>query len=220
MCRDLPWRSHHRGIHCSGVTEVAALDSAKAKGAATAGFHPMQMFANAEIALKTLPGCVVGIEADPPVRAELEAIAKAIGCVPFTVPPGVRPIYHASMYYVGPFLIALLNEGAVRRDSRPRCEQHDRGLGIARKLKPRGALQAKGHRAAVGLGVTEEGRRCAFAQRDRATSCAVGLRSRCWRRRGRSVWKRAPGGARLSRGALRRRGPAGGLRRVTELSDC
>jgi predicted short-subunit dehydrogenase-like oxidoreductase (DUF2520 family) len=112
MCRDLPWRPHHRVIHCSGVTELAALDAAKAKGAATGGFHPMQMFANPEVALSTLPGCIVGIEAGPPLQIELEAMAKAMGCVPFTVAPGVRPIYHASTYYVGPFLIALLNEGA------------------------------------------------------------------------------------------------------------
>lgn len=112
MCSDLPWRPQHRVIHCSGVTEVAALDSAKAKGAATGGFHPMQMFANPEVALKTLPGCIVGIEAQPPLQIELDAMAKAMGCIPFTVAPGVRPIYHASTYYVGPFLIALLNEGA------------------------------------------------------------------------------------------------------------
>ncbi|MDY6945710.1 MAG: DUF2520 domain-containing protein [Pseudomonadota bacterium] len=112
VCRDLPWHARHRVIHCSGVTEVAALDPARAKGAATAGFHPMQMFANPEVALRTLPGCIVGIEADPPFDAELRALAEAIGCVPFTVAPGVRPIYHASTYYVGPFLIALLNESA------------------------------------------------------------------------------------------------------------
>jgi predicted short-subunit dehydrogenase-like oxidoreductase (DUF2520 family) len=111
VCRDLPWQPHHRVIHCSGVTEVAALDAAKAKGAATGGFHPMQMFANPDVALKTLPGCLVGIEADQPLQTELETIAKRMGCVPFPLPPGVRPLYHASTYYVGPFLIALLEEG-------------------------------------------------------------------------------------------------------------
>lgn len=112
VCGDLPWRASHRVIHCSGVTEVAALDAAKMAGAATGGFHPMQMFANPEVALKTLPGCIVGIEADQPLQAELQAIAQRIGCVPFMLAPGIRPLYHASIYYAGPFLIALLDESA------------------------------------------------------------------------------------------------------------
>jgi predicted short-subunit dehydrogenase-like oxidoreductase (DUF2520 family) len=110
VCHGLPWHAYHRVIHCSGVTEVAALDAAKAEGAATGGFHPMQMFANPDVALKTLPGCLVGIEAEQPLQSELAAIAHRIGCVPYVLLPGVRPIYHASTYYVGPFLIALLNE--------------------------------------------------------------------------------------------------------------
>jgi predicted short-subunit dehydrogenase-like oxidoreductase (DUF2520 family) len=69
-CRALPWQPHHRVIHCSGVTEVAALDPAKAKGAATGGFHPIQMFASPQVALETLPGCTVGIEADPALQSE------------------------------------------------------------------------------------------------------------------------------------------------------
>jgi predicted short-subunit dehydrogenase-like oxidoreductase (DUF2520 family) len=36
-----------------------------------------------------------------------------IGCTPVPVPPGDRALYHASAYYVGPFLMALLAEGAT-----------------------------------------------------------------------------------------------------------
>ncbi|MEI8298838.1 MAG: DUF2520 domain-containing protein [Pseudomonadota bacterium] len=110
VCDALPWRSHHRVIHCSGVTDISALDSAKAESAATGGFHPIQMFANPNVALETLPGCTIGIEADQPLQTELESIAKLLGCVPFALAPGMRPLYHASTYYVGPFLIALLDE--------------------------------------------------------------------------------------------------------------
>jgi predicted short-subunit dehydrogenase-like oxidoreductase (DUF2520 family) len=38
-------------------------------------------------------------------------LATSIGCEPFSLSAGVRPLYHASAYYVGPFLIALLKEG-------------------------------------------------------------------------------------------------------------
>jgi predicted short-subunit dehydrogenase-like oxidoreductase (DUF2520 family) len=111
ICRDLRWRTHHRVVHCSGATEVTALDAARSAGAATGGFHPMQMFANPDVALQGLRGCTVGIEAEPGFRADLAALANLIGCRPLTLPAGVRPLYHASAYYVGPFLIALLKEG-------------------------------------------------------------------------------------------------------------
>lgn len=112
VCASLAWKEGQVVLHCSGATEVSALASAKAAGALVGGFHPMQMFANPDVALAGLPGCTVGIEADAPLRGMLEALARAIGCVPFALPAGVRPLYHASAYYVGPFLIALLQEGA------------------------------------------------------------------------------------------------------------
>ena len=111
VCRDLRWEARHRVVHCSGATELTALDHAKSAGALTGGFHPMQMFANPDVALEGLRGCTVGIEAEPDFRRDLELLATSIGCEPLALPPGVRALYHASAYYVGPFLIALLKEG-------------------------------------------------------------------------------------------------------------
>jgi predicted short-subunit dehydrogenase-like oxidoreductase (DUF2520 family) len=111
VCRGLRWEPRHRVVHCSGATELAALDHAKFAGALTGGFHPMQMFASPDVALEGLRGCIVGIEAEPDFRRELELLATSIGCEPFSLSAGVRPLYHASAYYVGPFLIALLKEG-------------------------------------------------------------------------------------------------------------
>jgi len=111
VCQDLRWEGRHRVVHCSGATELTALEHARSAGAAIGGFHPMQMFANPDVALEGLRGCTVGIEAEPDFRRDLEALAKRIGCEPLALPPGVRPLYHASAYYVGPFLIALLKEG-------------------------------------------------------------------------------------------------------------
>ncbi|MCC8981723.1 Rossmann-like and DUF2520 domain-containing protein [Bradyrhizobium acaciae] len=111
VCRDLRWQPRHRVVHCSGATELAALDHAKSAGAATGGFHPMQMFANPDVALEGLRGCTVGIEAEGDFRRDLEWLAIRIGCEPLALPAGVRALYHASAYYVGPFLIALLKEG-------------------------------------------------------------------------------------------------------------
>jgi predicted short-subunit dehydrogenase-like oxidoreductase (DUF2520 family) len=103
----------HKVVHCSGATEVLALAAARRAGAAIGGFHPLQMFTNPAVALKGLPGCTVGIEADAPLYESLNQLALDIGCTPVGVPAGDRALYHASAYYVGPFLIALLAEGAA-----------------------------------------------------------------------------------------------------------
>ena len=112
-CASLRWRPGQRVVHCSGATEVAALEAARQAGVLTGGFHPVQTFTDPSVALRTLPGCAVGIEAaDAGLRAELEALAVALGLRAIVLPPGARAAYHASANYVGPFLIALLREAS------------------------------------------------------------------------------------------------------------
>lgn len=113
VTQSLQWSPRHRVVHCSGATELTALRKARQDGAQTGGFHPLQMFANPEVALHGLPGCTVGIAADGGFAGELDDIAARLGCVAFRVPEDSRALYHASAYYVGPFLIALLREAAL-----------------------------------------------------------------------------------------------------------
>lgn len=113
VAQSLQWSPRHKVVHCSGATALVALRKAQYDGAKTGGFHPLQMFANPEVALRGLPGCTVGIAADGGFAAELEEIATRLGCVPFQVPEHSRALYHASAYYVGPFLIALLREASL-----------------------------------------------------------------------------------------------------------
>ncbi|MCC7123303.1 MAG: DUF2520 domain-containing protein [Acidobacteria bacterium] len=113
VCARLSWRSDVVAVHCSGATELRALDAAREAGADVAGFHPLQMFANPEVALAGLAGCTVGIEASGDSRRTLDDLAAAIGLVPLHVPAGARARYHASAYYVGPFAIALWQEAAA-----------------------------------------------------------------------------------------------------------
>ncbi|EJL82526.1 hypothetical protein PMI15_03134 [Polaromonas sp. CF318] len=113
VAQSLQWSPRHRVVHCSGATGLAALSKAMREGARTGGFHPLQMFANPEVALQGLPGCTVGIAADGDFAAELGDVATRLGCIPFRVPEGSRALYHASAYYVGPFLIALLREASL-----------------------------------------------------------------------------------------------------------
>ncbi|MBO4222304.1 Rossmann-like and DUF2520 domain-containing protein [Bradyrhizobium neotropicale] len=122
----IAWQSHHKVVHCSGATDIEALAKAKSDGATIGGFHPLQMFTDPAVALRGLPGVTVGVEAAEPAFLEtLKRLAGDIGCTTVEVPRGQRAIYHASVYYVGPFFIALLSEavsiwksfGASERDA-------------------------------------------------------------------------------------------------------
>src|SRR5687768_469038 len=59
--QSLDWEPRQSVIHCSGATELSALTAAAKRGAATGGFHPLQTFTNTEAAMRSLPGCTVGI---------------------------------------------------------------------------------------------------------------------------------------------------------------
>lgn len=112
-CRSVRWRRGQFVVHCSGATPLDALASASDAGAIVGGFHPLQMFADPDVALRSLPGCATGIEAAEPLATMLRQLAERIGCRPFTLPPGVRARYHASATYIGPFVIAVLREAAI-----------------------------------------------------------------------------------------------------------
>jgi predicted short-subunit dehydrogenase-like oxidoreductase (DUF2520 family) len=113
VCDAVRWRAESAVVHCSGATEVDALASAKASGAQVGAFHPMQMFANPDVALSTLPGCTITIDAPAPLARDLESIVRRIGCRPVHLPSGQRALYHASANYVGPFVIALMQEAVA-----------------------------------------------------------------------------------------------------------
>jgi len=106
------WREGMAVVHCSGATEVAALAPAAKQGARTGGFHPLQFFADPEVALAGLPGCSIGIEAEEPLRSQLEALAAALHCRALHLPSGCRARYHAGAHYAGGFVFALLQEAA------------------------------------------------------------------------------------------------------------
>ena len=110
VCGSVEWRPGQAVVHCSGARELDALAPARAAGALIGSFHAMQMFATPAAALETLPGCTIAVDGDPPLAELLDRAARRLGCRPIRLPAGRRAIYHASAYYVGPFLIALMQE--------------------------------------------------------------------------------------------------------------
>lgn len=109
----LHWRPGMAAVHCSGVTDVAALDHAAGQGAMTGGFHPMQTFGDPAAAVRSLPGCTITIEAPEPLNAALVAIAQRLECRINRLPPGMRGRYHAAAGYTSQFINALFAEAAT-----------------------------------------------------------------------------------------------------------
>ena len=99
-------------MHCSGVTEVSALDKAAADGAMIGGFHPMQTFGDPLAAAHSLPGCTITIEAQEPLDATLVALADRLECAVNRLPPGMRGRYHAAAGYTSQFINVLFSEAA------------------------------------------------------------------------------------------------------------
>lgn len=107
------WRDGVAAVHCSGVTEVAALDAARQQGALVGGFHPMQTFGDPEVAMRSLPGCTVTIEAAEPLDANLVLLAERLQCRINRLPPGMRARYHVAAGYVSQFVNVLFDEAAA-----------------------------------------------------------------------------------------------------------
>lgn len=106
------WRPGMAVVHCSGVTEVAALGVAAAAGAQVGGFHPMQTFGDPHVAMRSLAGCTITIEAEEPLNGVLEAMAGRLQCRVNRLPPGMRARYHAAAGYTSQFVNVLFAEAA------------------------------------------------------------------------------------------------------------
>ena len=112
LAATLPWRAGQTVLHLSGATPLEALAPARAAGASVAGFHPLQLFADPDVAEAALPGSRVAleVEGDPAVAPALDALARALGLRPLHLPPGRRALYHAAAGYAASFLLPALAE--------------------------------------------------------------------------------------------------------------
>ena len=108
VAASLRWRAGQAVVHCSGATEVSALDAAAHAGAMTGGFHPLLGFSG--IGETPLAGATVTVEAEPPLLRTLGEMLAALGCTLNRLPPGKRALYHASAGYGAGFIHVLMAE--------------------------------------------------------------------------------------------------------------
>ena len=110
VAASLPWRAGQSVVHCSGATELSALDAAATRGAQVGGFHPLQIFSDPERAADLIAGSSVVIEAEPPLRQCLLDLAELLRMKPMTLPPGARAAYHGAANFAASFLLSMLDE--------------------------------------------------------------------------------------------------------------
>ena len=107
----ISWKKGQAAVHCSGAAELSVLDAAARQGALTGGFHPLQMFADPEVAAQGLARCAIAVEAQDWLERDLNEMVKRLGATPLRIPPGGRAAYHAAAHYAAAFLCASINEG-------------------------------------------------------------------------------------------------------------
>jgi predicted short-subunit dehydrogenase-like oxidoreductase (DUF2520 family) len=109
----VPWCAGTVVLHCSGGTDIGVLAPAAAAGALTGGFHPLQNFADPDVALEMLEECMVAVEGEGRVALLLEHFAALLGMAPIRLPPGARARYHAGANYAASFLLSVLAEAVT-----------------------------------------------------------------------------------------------------------
>lgn len=87
------------------------LQSAADAGAAIGGFHPLVMFADPEVAARSIAGAAIGIEAEEPLASRLRRMVAALGARELLIPPGARAAYHGAAHFAAGFVGALVAEG-------------------------------------------------------------------------------------------------------------
>lgn len=112
VASSLPWREDQGVVHCSGALSSEALDAARKGGALPGCLHPLQTFASRDQDGERLRGVTFGIEGDERLCEWLAQIARRLGGVPVRIPPGVRPLYHASAVMACGYITTLLYSAA------------------------------------------------------------------------------------------------------------
>jgi predicted short-subunit dehydrogenase-like oxidoreductase (DUF2520 family) len=129
VCRSLRW-GKQSAVHCSGAAELSVLDGAKSRG----GFHPLVMFADPEVAARSMRGAAIAVEAGEPLASKLQAMVRALGARLLVIPPGARAAYHAGAHFAAAFMCASLAQGVeiYERIGIPRADALTALLGLLR----------------------------------------------------------------------------------------
>ncbi len=99
----------HYFFHTSGSIASSILEPLHMKGAEIASIHPLQVFANPDKALETLPGIYYAIEGtDRAMTWAIQLVDKLQGKL-LLIPTGRKPLYHAASVFAANYLVVLVH---------------------------------------------------------------------------------------------------------------
>lgn len=94
-------------FHTSGVLEAEVLEPIREKGGIIGSIHPLQTFADRDNGWKALPGSWFALDGDEAARRQGEELVQALCGKAFSLPPGMKPLYHAAACIAANFLVTL-----------------------------------------------------------------------------------------------------------------
>jgi predicted short-subunit dehydrogenase-like oxidoreductase (DUF2520 family) len=98
-------------VHLSGAQDRSALRPLVQQASLRTGvFHPLQTFRRGPEAVQNVAGTYFGIDADGPVREQLEQLARDLHGHPFDLTGVDRALYHAAAVFAANYPITLLAE--------------------------------------------------------------------------------------------------------------
>ncbi len=104
-------------IHMSGAQSAEILDKARDFGARVLSVHPLQAFANLEMAIQNLPGSVFSIEGDKDAYETAVNIVETLGGEYFFIDSKAKPLYNAGACVVSNYLVTLIDLGVKMLES-------------------------------------------------------------------------------------------------------
>ncbi len=101
----------------SGAQSSEILDKARHLGARVLSLHPLQSFANLEMAIENIPGSIFSIEGDQDTyEVGIDMVEKLEGEY-FFITREAKPLYHAGACVVSNYLVTLINLGIKLMES-------------------------------------------------------------------------------------------------------
>jgi predicted short-subunit dehydrogenase-like oxidoreductase (DUF2520 family) len=105
---EVKWHSGQAVVHCSGADSAAILATAESVGAHTGSIHPLQTFANAEQALRNIPGSTFALEAGEPLLNQLKDIVNVLEGHYIEISAEDRVLYHAAAVMASNYTVTLV----------------------------------------------------------------------------------------------------------------
>lgn len=95
-------------VHCSGATELTALQPLIDRGTEAGCLHPAFPFSDVDAAMQNLPGATFAIEATTDELADrLRKLIHVISGQVLVIPPGQKAVYHAALCIASNYTVTL-----------------------------------------------------------------------------------------------------------------